>query len=230
MIIFGKQCFEYVLCKAPKQIKEIYLSKELNKDIFRRLQQLHVPIFRIDNKKAQAMAHGRNHQGMFAKIQEIPLLSTKDILDCHTLVVLSGLTDMGNIGSIVRTAYALGVCGVLLCDRDYPSLQILEGIFRASSGALLQMPLGFCVTSLEFANQAKMRGFTLLGTGLMPDSAHFSRESLQKWALFIGSEDRGLKQKLLQKMDIVLHIPMHNNFDSLNVSVATGILIDRIQR
>ncbi len=228
MIIFGRQCFEYVLCKTPKQIQEIYLSKEIDKSFFNKLKSLQVPIIRIDNKKAQSLSRGRNHQGIIAKINDIEITPTKNLLLNQSLIILCGLNDVGNIGAIVRTAYALGVDGVILCDRNELNLNVLEGIFRASSGALLNMPFGFHKSSLDIANEAKMSNFKLIGSGITHSNVAIDSYK-DKWALFIGRENEGLKHKLISKLDCMLHITMYNSFDSLNASVAAGILIDRIQ-
>lgn len=228
MIVFGKQCFEYVVERAPKQIQKIYLSKEIEKSLFKRLQKLNVPILRIDNKKAQSLAHGKNHQGMFARIENIKLTPMQTLLDMQSLIVLCGMSDIGNIGAIVRSAYALGVGGVIISDRNTLQTQALEGIFRASSGALLDMPFGFYKSSLDVANEARIAHFTLIGAGKDTESKCLESKP-SKWALFIGREDNGLPNRLIQKLDSILHIHMHNGFDSLNASVAAGILIDRIQ-
>ncbi|AQQ60448.1 RNA methyltransferase TrmH [Helicobacter bilis] len=227
MIIFGKQCFEYVIHHAPTHIQEIYLAKDIEKPLFAKLKRLNVPILRIDNKKAQSLARGKNHQGVFAKIKPIEQTPFKALLDFSSLVVLCGMSDIGNIGAIVRTAYALGVGGIVISDRDTLNTQALEGIFRSSSGALLNMPFSFHKSSLSVANEAKMKQFTLIGAG--KNNKNILESTPNKWAIFIGREDTGLPQKLLNKLDYTLHIAMCNGFDSLNASVAAGILIDRIQ-
>ena len=227
MIIFGKQCFEYVLHHAPTHIQEIYLAKDIEKPLFAKLKRLNVPILRIDNKKAQSLARGKNHQGVFAKIKPIEQTPFKALLDFSSLVVLCGMSDIGNIGAIVRTAYALGIGGIVISDRDTLNTQALEGIFRSSSGALLNMPFSFHKSSLSVANEAKMKQFTLIGAG--KNNKNILESTPNKWAIFIGREDTGLPQRLLNKLDYTLHIAMCNGFDSLNASVAAGILIDRIQ-
>ncbi|RDU71585.1 23S rRNA (guanosine(2251)-2'-O)-methyltransferase RlmB [Helicobacter aurati] len=240
MIIFGKQCFEYVFLHSPKQIQEVYLSKEIPRALFQQICKHNIKILRIDNQKAQALAHGKNHQGILARITDIELMSLKEIIECNSLLILCGLTDVGNIGSIIRTAYAMGVEGVILCDRESLRQNTLEGIFRVSSGALLNLPFCFEPSSLEVANQLKNRNFFLLGAGMQNDVAHCTErkndtlelkttKSYKKWALFIGKEDSGLKQKLLKRFDKIIHIEMANQFNSLNVSIATGILLDRIR-
>lgn len=230
MIIFGRQCFEYVLTNSPKQIQEVYLSKEIDKSLIKEIIKHDIKIFRVDNKKAQALARGGNHQGIIAKMYDINITDIKSVIKLNSLLVLCGLTDIGNIGSIVRTCYCLGVGAAILCDRESIKINALEGIFRASSGALLNLPLCIMESSLEAANQLKNQGFCLIGAGMQRDIKHEDKlcKNTKKWALFVGREDAGLKQKILKKLDKIIHIEM-NNFDSLNASIAAGILIDRIQ-
>ncbi|MWV61095.1 23S rRNA (guanosine(2251)-2'-O)-methyltransferase RlmB [Helicobacter saguini] len=234
MIIFGKQCVLYVLENSSDSIKEIYLSKEVDKGLFSRLKRLKVPILRIDNKKAQGLSKGKNHQGLFAKISPLSLANVENALSQKSLIVLCGVSDVGNIGNIVRTSYALGVGGVVVCDINL-SLTALESVFRASSGALLSLP--FCVlesmesrlNTLDFINQLQGAKFRLFGSGIVESALAFKGVNKgEKWALFLGSEDVGLHKKVLNKMDSIISIKMQNNFNSLNVSVACGILVDRI--
>lgn len=234
MIVFGKQSFEYVLQNAPQLIQEVYLAKELKSDFFKKIKRLQIPILRIDTKKAQGLARGKNHQGVLAKVTDIEITPLESFLQLQSLVILCGLSDIGNIGSIVRTCYALGVDGVMLCDRNTLHTNVLEGIFRTSSGAMLHLPFGFYSSSLDVVNILKTYHFTLFGAGVLKTQKHNvcinnTQNPMQKWALFVGREDVGLSNRLLSKMDNRLYIPMCHGFDSLNVSVATGILIDRIQ-
>lgn len=228
MVIFGKQCFEYTIHHAPMCIQEIYLSKNIENSLFFRLKKLNVPIIKIDNKKAQSLARGKNHQGVFARIETIQQTPIKKLLDFSSLVVLCGMSDIGNIGAIIRTAYALGIDGVIMSDRDSLNTQALEGIFRTSSGALLNMPFSVHKSSLSIANEMKMKQFLLIGA-CKNNSNNTLEYRPNKWAIFIGKEDVGLPKKLINKLDYIIHIAMCNGFDSLNASVAAGILIDRIQ-
>lgn len=225
MIVFGRKCFEYVLTHTPLLINEVYLSKEIDKKLFSKIKTLKIPIIRIDNKKAQSLARGGNHQGMFLSMQDMALQSLESMLEYERLMVLCNLNDIGNIGSIIRSAYALGIDGIILCDRGL-SRDALSGIFRASSGALLKMPLCLYHSSLDIINILKMKGFSLFGGDIRGSSITSSIP--RKWTLFMGQEDIGLTRRLLEKMDYVLSVEMRDDFDSLNVSVAAGILIDRL--
>ncbi|CAM2781607.1 23S rRNA (guanosine(2251)-2'-O)-methyltransferase RlmB [Helicobacter burdigaliensis] len=223
MIIYGKQIVMYVAKEYPSLCEEIYLAKEIEKSNFNLLKKLGKPILKLDNKKAQALAHGGNHQGYLAKIT--PPLQTpfKELKRANFLLVLSGVSDVGNIGSLFRSAYALGVDGIVVCElKDLK----LEGVIRTSAGAMFGMP--FCVVqnTLDVAHELKESGFSLLGTSLEQKGGE--KDIGFKKALFLGSEDRGLSKKTLAKMDVCLNIPMKNGFNSLNVGVAGAILMDRM--
>jgi 23S rRNA (guanosine2251-2'-O)-methyltransferase len=227
MIVYGKQIVFYILEKYPKIIQEIYLTKELDKKLFKKFMDNGAKIVRPDNQKAQAMAKGGNHQGFLLKIDEFEFADIKDIKKNEFVVVLDGLTDTGNIGAIVRTCYALGVDGIVLCGLKHP---YLAPIIRTSSGAALDMPIAIMHNSFDLANELKQVGFSLVGADVEGyDVKGVEANKGQKIALFLGNEGDGLSNKLIKKLDLKVSIKMQNEFDSLNVSVATGILVHALK-
>ena len=227
MIVYGKQIVFYILEKYPKIIQEIYLTKELDKKLFKKFMDNGAKIVRPDNQKAQAMAKGGNHQGFLLKIDEFEFADFKDIKKSEFIVVLDGLTDTGNIGAIVRTCYGLGVDAIVLCGLKHP---YLAPIIRTSSGAALDMPIVNVFNSYDLANELKQVGFSLIGAEADGyDVKKLEANEGQKIALFLGNEGTGLTNKLVKKLDLKVSIKMHNDFDSLNVSVATGILVHALK-
>ncbi len=223
MIVYGKQIVFYILEKHPKIIKQIYLTKELDKKLFKKFMDVGVKIIRPDNKKAQSLAHGGNHQGFLLEIDDFEFTPLNDIKQGEFIVVLDGLSDVGNIGAIARSCYALGVDGLVICGiKNFNP----EGVIRTSSGAMLDMSVAVCENSYDFANELKQKGFSLVGADMDGyEVKTIQREKNQKIALFLGSEGLGLSNKLKKKLDLKVSIGMANDFDSLNVSVAAGILI-----
>jgi 23S rRNA (guanosine2251-2'-O)-methyltransferase len=223
MIVYGKQIVFYILENHPKMIKEIYLTKELDKKMFKKFMDVGVKITRPDNKKAQALARGGNHQGFLLEIDEYDYYDIAQIKTRDFIVVLDGLTDVGNIGAIVRSCYALGVDGLVICGlKNFNPAPVV----RTSSGTMLDLPIALLENSADLANELKQQDFTLVGADIDGyDVKSVSREKGQKIALFLGNEGKGLSNKLKKKLDLKLSIKMENDFDSLNVSVAAGILI-----
>jgi 23S rRNA (guanosine2251-2'-O)-methyltransferase len=225
MFIYGKQVFWHLLENHPFLIEEIYLAKEIDKKEFGKIVKLKKKIVKLDAKKAQAMAKGGSHQGYLAKISDIELSSFDKLKKCGFLVALVGVTDMGNIGSIIRSAHALGVDGIILSQVKNVNL---EGAVKASSGAIFDMPIAMVPNPLDMMHELKQAGFYSVAAGFNGDE-NKNIERPQKVVLLMGSEGDGLPRKVLEKADKIVTIKMYNNFNSLNVATAAAILIDRMR-
>ncbi len=227
MIVYGKQIVFYILDKHPEIINEIFLTKEIDKQLFNKFTKLDKKIVRPDSMKAQALARGGNHQGFLLDIKCIDYAELNDIKHDDFILVLDGLTDVGNIGAIVRTAYALGVNSIIVCGLK--NLNI-AGVVRTSSGSLLDMPIALIHNSADVVNELKQLGTTIVGASTDGiDVTKFDKSKHKKIALFLGNESTGLSNKTIKKLDEKVSISMSNNFDSLNVSVASGILIHSLR-
>ena len=224
MIIYGKQVFWHLASTKPELFEEVYLTKEIKKDEFQKVGKLGVKVLRLDEKKAQALARGGAHQGFLAKIKPIELKSLSEIKKCDFLLVLVGVTDMGNIGSLIRTAYSMGLGGIILTGSKNFNL---ESAIKPSAGAIFDMPISVVTNPLDLINELKLDGFYLMGAVLNGDGSKNLQIS-QKKALLLGSEGEGLSNRVIEKLDKKVTIEMKNNFDSLNVAIAGAILIDRI--
>ncbi len=225
MIIYGKRVCLYVLEKHFDIIRKIYLSKEIEKNIFNKLQKLGKKIVRIDNKKAQALAKGGNHQGIFLEVEEFNFTPFKEIKNYDFLLILYKITDSGNIGAIVRTAYALGVDGIVISD--IKSVKT-ETIARTSSGALFDMPISLVPSASEAVNELKQTGSEIYAADLNGEDIETVNFPKKK-TLILGSEGEGIPNKLLKKADKVVTVKLKRDFDSLNVSAAAAILCYRMR-
>ena len=220
MLVYGKQVVLYILNNHKDIIQKVYFNKKVDKKLFKQFSALDKEIIILDNKKAQALAKGGNHQGFFLEIDEILPIKLKSIKDYNYIVVLDSLTDMGNIGSIFRSAYSLGVEAIVITGITNPKI---ENILRSSSGAMVDLP--FCVVNniLDVANELGQYKFELIGADMKGvDIKTFQTTS--KKALFLGNEGYGLSKKVLPKLTHKVKINT-NRFDSLNVSVAGAILM-----
>lgn len=225
MIIYGKQLFLHLLKHHKDKLEEIYLAKEVQKDIFNQIAKVGLKIQKVDNQKAQALARGGNHQGFLAKVKDYEFATLNEIKKSDYLVILYGLSDVGNIGAITRTAYALGAGGIVIVVKN--ENLAMQGVVRASSGAAYELPIALCSDGLSLINELKQVGFKIYAANAGGKSAkEFKFES--KNALIMGSEGEGIPNKVLQKCDDILGVNMRKDWDSLNVSVAFGILFDRI--
>jgi len=223
MIIYGKQVCLYALQHHPERIKHVYLQKkhQLSKQLFRAFEH---SLSWIDARKAQAMSRGGNHQGILVDIEEIEPVGLSELKQGSFLVVLDHVTDVGNIGAIVRTAYALGADGVVVCGMRRLNM---PAVVRTSTGALLDMPVAVIPNVADVLHELSQVGFVRYGASMEGDPVE-TVTFASKRVLILGSEGDGLSTKALEKTDRFVAIRMKRPFDSLNVSAAAAILLHRM--
>jgi 23S rRNA (guanosine2251-2'-O)-methyltransferase len=225
MLIYAKQPIYYLINKYPNKIKTLYLAKELEKKEYSRLMKMGFEIKRIPNEAAQKMCKNANHQGILAEVDDCQLQPYNFFFEKKFILVLSGVTDVGNIGAIVRSAYALGVDAIVACGvKTLP----LDTITRTSTGTLFDMPFAIENNVHDVLNDFKTSGFTIYGAdmnGMDIRETHIEKKKV----LVLGSEGEGLTSRVISKLDCALSIKMSHEFDSLNVSVAAAILMDRMR-
>lgn len=223
MIIYGKQTCLYALQKHGKKVETVYLNKfsVLPKPL---LKEFGSKIKTIENKWAQKLSHGGNHQGILIEMQEPQEPSLEKIKNEQFIVVLDGLTDVGNIGAIVRTAYALGADAIIASGVSQLNT---PAIVRTSSGAALDMPLLVIPNILDLLNELSQVGFCLYGADLEGTPLQEAKFN-SKRVLLLGSEGKGISKRAKQKLDELYKIEMKRDFDSLNVSAAAAIFIHRM--
>ena len=223
MIIYGKQVCLYALEQHPDTITTVYVAKKgiLPQKLF---HQYHDKIKFLEEKWAQSMSKGGNHQGILLEVSDFEESSLSSIKKNDFIVVLDGLTDVGNIGAIVRSAYALGADAIIATGVKQLNF---AAIARTSSGALLDMPFMVTHNILDVFNELQQVGFSFYGAA-MEGKAVQDMVFESKRVLVLGSEGKGLSKKARSKINQMVSIEMKHAFDSLNVSAAAAILIHRM--
>ncbi len=223
MIIYGKQVCLHALQEHETSIKTVYIAKKgvLPQKLF----EAYKPKIKfLEEKWAQSMSKGGNHQGLLIEMEALKESDLTTLKKENFILVLDGLTDTGNIGAIVRSAYALGVDGIIASG--VKSLKY-ESIIRTSSGALLNMPFTIIPNVLDVLNELKQVNFKIYGAsmdGKQLNKCQFS----EKKVLVLGSEGEGISKRAKSKIDQMVSIEMKHEFDSLNVSAAASIIIHRM--
>ena len=216
MLIYGKQPVYYLIDRHPEKIRTLYLAKELPKKEYSRLMRLGCEVKRVPANAAQALSKNGNHQGFLAEVDNVEPTAMKQLLGHDFVVVLSGITDVGNIGAIVRSAYALGVGAVIVCGLKNPAL---EPVMRSSTGALFDLPFAVEHNLYDAINELKLAGFSLYGA-VMDGEDIRTAPMAPKRALLLGNEAEGIPARAQEKLDRRISIAMAHDFDSLNVSAA----------
>ena len=223
MIIYGKQLFLHILNKRPQILEEIYLSKECDKKLFSKICGTGKKIIRVDNQKAQSLARGGNHQGFLANVSEFEFLDIAELKKLNFIAILYGISDVGNIGAIARSAYALGCEGLVIVAKSIN----MQGVLRSSSGAAYEIPIAIFEDGLSLLNELKQFGFKIYATASNGKNVK-EMKFAGKRALVMGSEGEGIPQKALVKCDECIGIKLKEGWDSLNVSAAFSIICDRM--
>lgn len=224
MIIYGKQLFLHVLQNYPKRLQKVYLSKTCEQKLFTQIADATSDIVRVDNKIAQALSHGGNHQGFIAQIEDLGFVDFASVKHGTFLLVLDGVTDVGNIGAIIRTAYAFGADALIISGIKSINL---EALIRTSSAAAFELPLVLYPSTQDVVHELKQIGFNLYGADA--NGTNIKEVSFApKRALFMGSEGEGINKKVKNKLDAIVSIQMVRKFDSLNVSAACAVICDRM--
>jgi len=139
------------------------------------------------------------------------------------IAVLYGISDVGNIGAIARSAYALGCEGLVIVTKSVN----MQGVLRSSSGAAYEIPIAIFEDGLSLLNELKQCGFRLYATASNGKNIK-EMKFAGKRALVMGSEGEGIPQKALAKCDECVGIKLKDGWDSLNVSAAFAIICDRM--
>ena len=183
----------------------------------------------VDSKKLDYMCGGANHQGVAAFVAVHEYSSVDDILafaeekgEAPFIVICDEIEDPHNLGAIIRTAECAGVHGIIIPKRRSAALNFTVG--KTSAGALEYMRVARVSNLVSTIEDLKQRGVWVYGADMNGESykkIDFSGAT----ALVIGNEGKGLGKLVREKCDVIVSLPMKGNINSLNASVAAGILM-----
>lgn len=231
-LIFGVHAVIEAL-KAERSINKILIQKGIQKETFNELrdalkgQQFQLQF--VPNQKLDSLTSG-NHQGVIAFVTPIEYQEIESLVDQMleagkkpTILVLDRITDVRNFGAIARTAECEGVDAILIPSKG--SALVTSDAMKASAGALNRIPV--CKTddlknSLFYLQQSGLRLIACTEKSATPLYQVNLRGSV---AIIMGSEENGITQDLINMSDIKAKIPMRGSISSLNVGVATGMVL-----
>lgn len=210
------------------------LKGELFQEFFAAVRESGIPFQFVPTGKLDRVTR-KNHQGVIAFLSPVDFYRMEDVLPGlfeqgknPFLLILDGLTDVRNFGAILRTAECAGVHAVIIPQKNFA--RVSEDTAKTSAGALYRIPL--CRTaSLENAvDYIKKSGIQVIGVTEKTQTDYDDLEMANPTALVMGSEDRGISPGLMQKANFLARIPLAGEIESLNVSVAAGIMIYEVVR
>ena len=231
MYVYGKNVAKELL-KNERKIKKVILSTNFkDDDIIRMLNDKNILINYEEKYKLDKIESG-NHQGIILEIEDYKYLNEKQMLDSMPenpfLVILDHIEDPHNFGAIIRTCEASGVDFIII-PKDR-SVSVNSTVMKTSVGALDNVKI-VCVTNLNNTIlKLKAKGIWVVGTDMEDSSLYDEIDYKTPTALVIGSEGFGMSQLVKKNCDFIARIPMYGKINSLNASVAAGIMIYEVVR
>jgi 23S rRNA (guanosine2251-2'-O)-methyltransferase len=194
-----------------------------------------VPIERVDTQVLDRLAKGAVHQGVIAEVEDARDYSIGELVRApHAasraplLVVLDGIEDPHNVGAILRTCDAAGVTGVIRQERHSAALDGVVG--KASAGALAHVRIATVVNIARAVEELKEAHVWTVGLAGDAPEVHTDVDWTLPSAIVLGAEGTGLRRLVRERCDRLVRIPMRGNVDSLNVSVAAGVVLYEVVR
>ena len=222
MYVFGKNVAQEVI-KDVKKIKKAYLSKNFDeRDIITVLNRNNINIKYMEKRELDRFVDG-NHQGIILEIEDYKYCDVDDIIeDNNVIVMLDHLEDPHNLGAIIRTCEAAKVDGIII-PKDR-SVSVNSTVMKVSAGALEQVKIAQVTNLAQTLNYLKKQGYWIVGTD-MQGTNYRNIDYTGRTVIIIGNEGKGMSDIITKNCDFIASIPMRGNINSLNASVAAGIII-----
>ena len=229
MLVYGRNVALEVL-KKPKNVQKVLLQDGFDdKKILTLLEKSKIPVFIKPKKEIDHLAEGV-HQGIILYVRDYQYYPLADVVneDASFIVILDHLEDPHNFGAIIRTCEAAGVDGIIIPkDRQ---VQVNATVMKTSVGTLDTMKISQVANLSSTIDYLKKNDFWVVGTALEDSVDYRSIDYSGKIALVIGNEGVGISNLVRKKCDFIAKIPMYGTTNSLNASVASGIMIYEVIR
>ncbi len=237
--IFGLHAAQAALDYAPKKIKQAWVDQKRQDErltsLLKGLQKNNIRPEKADRKKLDNLSKGGNHQGVILEV-ELPAMRSesdlKAVIESTKQVpfwlVLDHIQDPQNLGACLRTADAAGVQGVIVTKDQ--AVGITPTVCKVASGAAETVPI-YQVTNLSRTlSWLKEQGIWVAGAAGEAEKTIYAMDVNMPIALVMGAEEKGMRRLTREQCDFLVKIPMQGSVESLNVSVAAGVLIYEIFR
>ena len=232
-LILGRNAVIEAL-KSDRTIECLYVSKgDLEGSIKVALglaKDKGVVVKEADRRKLDTMCEGLNHQGIVAKVTPFKYCEVNDILEFAEkkeeqpfIVILDEIEDPHNLGSIIRTAELCGVHGIIIPKRR--NVGVTSTVYKCSAGAIEHMKIAKVTNINATIDMLKEKGIWIYGADIDGRDYSYNTDFSGACALIIGSEGKGISNLTLKKCDLLVKIPMVGKINSLNASVAGGIMM-----
>ena len=219
---------------SSNKAKKAYLQKSFSdQKLIKELQNKNVPFSFVDIGKLDELSHKGNHQGVVLEVKPFEYSDLNSIITYSKkqarplILILDEIEDPHNFGAIIRSADAFGVDGIII--KSHNQVLVTPVVAKVSTGAIEYMRIAQVSNLSNTLNKLKENGYWVYSADGSGKQNYQDIKYDGPVALVVGSEGRGISKLVLDNSDFIIKIPMTGHVNSLNVSVATGILLSRIR-
>lgn len=229
-ILYGIHPVYEALRAGRREVFDVYLGQERPSGRLAGLlalaESIPLPVHRVKPEKLSALAGSDTHQGIGIRVGPLPLVDIEMILSRSLrplVILLDGVIDPQNFGAVVRTALCAGADGMIVAkDRAAP---LSPAAAKASAGGLEHLPLARVTNLVSTMAALKTAGLWITGLDRAAVSSVYETDLAGAVGIVIGSEHKGIRPLVRKHCDTLAAIPQHGPLDSLNASVAAGVVI-----
>lgn len=219
--------------KSGKDVESIYIQRGISGGLILELKAIlkdsQIPVHNVPVEKLNRMTQ-KNHQGVIAVISPITYQKIEDIIpmiyekgETPLILILDSITDVRNMGAIARTAACVGIHAIVVPLKN--AAQINADAIKTSAGALFTIPICRHASLLKTAQFLQESGLQIVACTEKTNDMIYAPDYTVPTAIVMGSEDEGISNEILRMANHLAKIPMQGTIESLNVSVATGVIL-----
>lgn len=227
---YGIHAVETLIDESPEQVQEVWLVRgeragAARKRVAERVETSGIRMRWVSDQQLRGAVGDVAHQGVAARVLDHEYADEEALLREEgpgLIVVLDEVQDPQNLGSLLRTACAMGARGVVI--PKHRAAGVTPTVMKVAAGALATLPVARVTNLVRWVEQAKEAGYWIYGTVVDEGEAPWTVDLSERAVLVLGSEQRGVRPGLLSACDVRLCVPMEG-LESLNVGVAGGIFV-----
>jgi 23S rRNA (guanosine2251-2'-O)-methyltransferase len=219
--------------QGGKELERVYMQSTLHGDVAEEIKKLalknNVPINKVPVEKLNSF-NVQNHEGVIALISKVQYQDLQNVISFITekgesplLLMLDGVTDIRNIGGIARTAFCCGVHAIIIPEKGVGALN--EDAILTSAGALEQIAICRVNSLMKAVDDLHLNGIKVFASEMTASTTIDKVDFNEPCCIVMGGEENGIYPALMKICDEKIKIPMRGDFESLNVSVATGMIL-----
>lgn len=222
------------LLESGKDVNKIFITRgekhgSIHK-IIAKAKERKIIIVEKDKNQMKELAQTENYQGVIAIVPPFDYCEIEDIIEEAKdknedpfVIILDGIEDPHNLGSIIRTAETAGVHGIIIPKRRAASVN--STVNKASAGAVEHMKIARVNNITDAINKLKEEGLWICGTDISTNTYYYNQDLKGPLGIVIGNEGQGMSEKVKKNCDFLVKIPMKGKITSLNAAVSTGIIV-----